>query len=110
MRLVYRRRGVKDHVRSNEPGRSSEMNVTPLIDVLLVLLVLFMIALLAVFGWIKGLSWPFYAGVAAAAVMFALQLYRVRTRDRDACFRAFTGNNRVGLAVFLGLAGHFLLY
>ena len=45
MRLLLCRRGVVDGVRPDEPRRSSDMNVTPLIDVLLVLLVLFMIAL-----------------------------------------------------------------
>jgi biopolymer transport protein ExbD len=45
MRFVLRRRGARDEVRPTDPRRSSEINVTPLIDVLLVLLVLFLIAL-----------------------------------------------------------------
>ena len=40
-----RRRGVEDSVRPDRPPTWAEMNVTPLIDVLLVLLVLFLIAL-----------------------------------------------------------------
>jgi biopolymer transport protein ExbD len=45
MPLFPRRRGVDDGVRPDRPRTSAEMNVTPLIDVLLVLLVLFLIAL-----------------------------------------------------------------
>jgi 4-hydroxybenzoate polyprenyltransferase len=36
-------------------------------------------------------------------------LFIARTRDRDACFRAFLNNNWVGLVIFAGLAGHFAL-
>ena len=45
MPRLLRRRGVEDGVRPERPGTWAEMNVTPLIDVLLVLLVLFLIAL-----------------------------------------------------------------
>jgi biopolymer transport protein TolR len=45
MPLFLRRRGARDGVRPEQPHTWVEMNVTPLIDVLLVLLVLFMIAL-----------------------------------------------------------------
>jgi biopolymer transport protein ExbD len=45
MPLFRRRRGAEDGVRPERPRTWVEMNVTPLIDVLLVLLVLFMIAL-----------------------------------------------------------------
>ena len=45
MPRFLRRRGVEDGVRPDRPPTWAEMNVTPLIDVLLVLLVLFLIAL-----------------------------------------------------------------
>jgi biopolymer transport protein TolR len=45
MPILLRRRGARDGVRPEPPRTWVEMNVTPLIDVLLVLLVLFMIAL-----------------------------------------------------------------
>ena len=43
------------------------------------------------------------AGLAAGAVLFIYQLYLIRGRDRDACFRAFLNNNYFGMAVFIGI-------
>jgi len=68
-----------------------------------------MIAALAAIGLWQGLGWGWYAGVAAAALLFARQIMQVQGRDRDACFRAFLDNNRVGLAIFLGLLLHYAL-
>ena len=62
------------------------------------------LGLLALAGWRVGLGWPYWAGLAVAASLAANQLWRVRHRDRAACFAAFLGNNRVGAVVFLGLA------
>ena len=68
-----------------------------------------MIGALTAIGLWQGLGWGWYAGVAAAALLFARQIVQVRGRDRDACFRAFLDNNRVGLAIFLGLLLHYAL-
>ncbi len=62
------------------------------------------LGLLAFAGWRVGLDWPYWAGLAVAASFAAHQLWRVRHRDRVACFAAFLGNNRFGAVVFLGLA------
>jgi len=62
-----------------------------------------MIALLIWLGLRLQFSWPWYAGVAFAAVLFARQQYQVRNRDRDACFKAFLNNNWVGVAIWAGL-------
>ena len=79
-------------------------------DLLIVgtLMALMALMLLAV-GLKLGLSWPWFAGVVLALLLFARQLYSVRNRDRSACFSAFLNNNIVGLFVFLGLLGHFAL-
>jgi 4-hydroxybenzoate polyprenyltransferase len=45
----------------------------------------------------------YFAGVAAAALLFAWQQWIMRKRDRDACFAAFRNNNWVGLALWLGI-------
>jgi len=47
-------------------------------------------------------SW-YYAGLIAGAVFFAYQLWLIRDRNRDACFRAFLNNNYVGMSVFIGI-------
>jgi 4-hydroxybenzoate polyprenyltransferase len=46
----------------------------------------------------------YLAGLIAAACFFIYQLWLIRNRDREACFRAFLNNNYVGMAVFLGIA------
>jgi 4-hydroxybenzoate polyprenyltransferase len=42
-------------------------------------------------------------GLVAAAIFFIYQLWLIRGRDREGCFRAFLNNNYVGMAVFIGL-------
>jgi 4-hydroxybenzoate polyprenyltransferase len=66
-----------------------------------------MTLMLAATGLWLGLSWPWYAATALAGVLFGRQLASIRTRDRDACFRAFLNNNWVGFVLFAGMAGHF---
>jgi len=68
-----------------------------------------MIILLGCLGLYLGLSWPWYLAVFIALVLFARQLFKVRKRDRDACFKAFLNNNWVGLVIGLGILGHYLL-
>ena len=77
-------------------------------DILLVgMLMGLMIIMLACLGLAMSLAWPWYIGLIFAAGLFIRQLISARTRNRDACFRAFLNNNWVGLVIFLGLAGHF---
>ena len=47
--------------------------------------------------------------VIATALLFYRQWSSARGRDRDACFKAFLNNNRVGLILFLGLLMHYFL-
>lgn len=61
------------------------------------------LGLLAFAGWRLRLDAPYWLGLLVAASFVANQLWRVRHRDRAACFAAFLGNNRVGAVVFLGL-------
>jgi 4-hydroxybenzoate polyprenyltransferase len=46
----------------------------------------------------------YQAGLWAGAVFFAYQLWLIRGREREACFRAFLNNNYFGMAVFIGMA------
>ena len=68
-----------------------------------------MVALLVWLGVQLQFTWPWFAGVAVAAVLFARQQYQVRHRDRDACFKAFLNNNRVGAAMWVGLLIHYAI-
>ena len=62
-----------------------------------------MVALLAGLGIALRMRWPYYAGLAIAAVMMLYHYRLIRDRSRDGCFRAFRQNNWVGLAIFAGI-------
>jgi 4-hydroxybenzoate polyprenyltransferase len=49
----------------------------------------------------------YYGGLIAGAIFFLYQLWLIRNRDRDACFRAFLNNNYVGMALFVGILLHY---
>ena len=55
-----------------------------------------------------GLGIWYRAGLAAAAAFFAFQLWLIRRREPEACFRAFNNNHFVGMVVFIGLALDYL--
>lgn len=55
-----------------------------------------------------SLGWIFYAGLGVAAALFIYQQLLIKERERDACFKAFLNNHYAGLAIFIGLAGHYL--
>lgn len=63
--------------------------------------------------WLVGrreeLAWPFLAGLGAAALLMAWQLWHARDRERDECFSAFRNNNWVGMAVFAGIVASYQL-
>lgn len=59
-------------------------------------------------GWgviatLAHLGTPVMIALVVVLVLFIHQQYRVRSRDREACFRAFLANHWVGLVMFLGL-------
>jgi len=54
-------------------------------------------------GRMLGMGYWYYAGLWAGAGFFVYQLWLIRARDRDACFRAFLNNNYFGMAVFIGI-------
>jgi 4-hydroxybenzoate polyprenyltransferase len=45
----------------------------------------------------------FNLSLLVSAGLFGYQQYLIRSRERDACFRAFLHNNWVGIAVFVGI-------
>ena len=67
----------------------------------------FYAAFLAVWAWLGaglGHRWPYFAGLAAAALIALWHFTLIRGRSRDGCFRAFRLNHWLGFAVFAGVA------
>ena len=62
------------------------------------------IAVWAALGVSLRYPWPYFAGLAAAAVIAAWHYSLIRTRSRGGCFRAFRLNHWLGFAVFCGVA------
>lgn len=63
--------------------------------------------LVAVAGWLAGLSWPFYPALLAAAAHLAWQAHAVRTDDWADCLAKFRANRTTGLLVLAAIAlGH----
>jgi len=61
------------------------------------------IATLAAIGAWQRYGIAYYGGVAVAAAICAWHYMLIRGRTREGCFKAFLGNNWVGLAVFAGI-------
>ena len=79
-------------------------------DILIIgVLMAAMIMMLLATGLWLSLSWPWFAATLISFLLFARQLFNIRTRDRNACFQAFLNNNWVGFVLFIGLLGHFLV-
>ncbi|MBR0665896.1 4-hydroxybenzoate octaprenyltransferase [Roseomonas hellenica] len=60
-----------------------------------------MIALLALTGWLTGLSMWFFAALALPAALLARQVAALDIHDPGLCLRLFQANREVGLAVAL---------
>ncbi|WP_416190745.1 4-hydroxybenzoate octaprenyltransferase [Neisseria sp. CCUG12390] len=65
-------------------------------------------ALMAVLGLQIGATWPYWLILPITVWWQIDQYHAIKTRDRQICFRTFLENNRIGLAWFLGLVGHYL--
>lgn len=59
--------------------------------------------------WGRDLGIGYALGLLAAAGFSVREQWMIRERDRERCFQAFLDNNRFGMAVFLGIALHYLL-
>ena len=68
------------------------------------------IAIWAALGVRLGSHWPYFTGLAVAAMIAAWHFGLIRDRSRDGCFRAFRLNHWLGFAVFVGVvADHALV-
>ncbi|ASF46512.1 4-hydroxybenzoate octaprenyltransferase [Methylovulum psychrotolerans] len=73
------------------------------------LLQVIIIGLLLTVGQWQHLAWPYYLGVLVAAGLSAYQQKLIFQRQKAQCFQAFLNNNWFGMAVFIGLAGAYLV-
>jgi len=71
--------------------------------IIAVLQLMTLLSLYLVGGMIHMGYW-YDAGLWAGAAFFVYQLWLIRARDRESCFRAFLNNNYFGMAVFIGTA------
>jgi len=71
----------------------------PIIAGLMVVFVSLMVAI----GQVFELQTRYYLALVIAGGLFARQLWFIRQRDPDLCFKAFLQNNGVGLVIFLGI-------
>ncbi len=57
---------------------------------------------------LAGMQWQagalYWLGLFGALLLFAQQLWSVRSRGREVCFAAFLANNAVGMVIFAGIA------
>lgn len=56
-----------------------------------------------------GLGWPFWLGIAAAAVQVLWHFWMIKDRARDSCFVAFSKSHYIGMTIFAGVALGFAL-
>lgn len=65
--------------------------------------------ILVIMGSRFELGFIYFVGIAVAASLFVYQQRLIKNRQRDKCFQAFLNNNYVGMAVFAGIALHYLM-
>jgi 4-hydroxybenzoate polyprenyltransferase len=63
----------------------------------------------ALIGRSLGYGWPYFTGLAAAALIAGWHFTLIRERTREGCFRAFRLNHWLGCAVFAGVVAEHAL-
>ena len=61
------------------------------------------LSLMVWIGVLAQLGWLYYVSIAVAAGLFYQQFQQAKARERQACFRSFLDNNRVGYCLFAGI-------
>jgi 4-hydroxybenzoate polyprenyltransferase len=62
-----------------------------------------MLLILAAVGQELDMGIAYYAGLAVSATIMGYHYRLIRTREREACFKAFNHNNWVGAVIFAGI-------
>jgi len=66
------------------------------------------LVILAFVGWWLQFGGYYFAGLVAAGLFAAWQQWRIRDRQREACFGAFLNNSWFGAAIFAGIVLDYL--
>lgn len=69
--------------------------------------VMLMLALVMLGDRIEATGW-YYAALVVVFGLMLFQQYLIRNREPQACFAAFLNNRHLGMAVFIGIALHYL--
>ena len=67
------------------------------------------LALLGGIGVRHGMGVAYHLGLAGASAVMGYHYFLIRSRDREACFKAFNHNNWVGAMVFIGIFADFAM-
>ena len=67
------------------------------------------LGLLVTIGVMENLGWVYYLGVLVAAGLSIYQQKLIFHREKEKCFQAFLNSNWFGMAIFIGLALHYLV-
>ena len=77
--------------------------------IILFILQLLMFLGLFLLGHQAELQWPYYTGLGVAILLALYQQYLIRHREPRACFAAFLNNHWLGMVVFAGIVGSYLV-
>ena len=65
------------------------------------------VLLMAAAGCAIHARWPYWLALVYAVWHQCGQYRAIRSRNREACFKVFLSNNRIGWALWLGLLAHY---
>ncbi len=68
-----------------------------------------MLSLMFWVGILSAQHWPYFVALLVCLWLFYQQFQQSKTRDRQACFKSFLDNNRVGYTLFLGIIGSYFV-
>ncbi len=68
-----------------------------------------MLSLMFWVGILSAQHWPYFFALLVCLWLFYQQFQQSKTRDRQACFKSFLDNNRVGYTLFLGIIGSYFV-
>jgi 4-hydroxybenzoate polyprenyltransferase len=68
---------------------------------------LIVIILLLYLGMLLSYTYLYYMGIFIAALLAIYQQWLIKDREPAKCFQAFLNNHWFGMAVFVGIAGHY---